>query len=158
MIERQAHMKTFDTTAYISMLRELTQQGHEVSLVIKGGSMTPFLADQRDTIFFRKPDSPLAVGQIVFYQRPSGQFVVHRICKIRNGQLYIVGDAQQEIEGPVAPEQVFARVTRIKRKDKLIGPGDFWWEFFEHIWIHMIPLRLPIMHVYAWLAQFCPKA
>lgn len=151
-------MKTFDTTTYISMLRELTQQEHEVSLVIKGGSMTPFLADQRDTIFFRKPDSPLAVGQIVFYQRPSGQFVVHRICKIRNGQLYIVGDAQQEIEGPVAPEQVFARVTRIKRKDKLIGPGDFWWEFFEHIWIHMIPLRLPIMRVYAWLAQFCPKA
>ncbi len=150
-------MKTFDTAAYISMLRELTEQGNEVSVAVKGGSMTPFLADQRDTIFFRKPDSPLTVGQIVFYQRPNGQFVVHRICKIRNGQLYIVGDAQQEIEGPVSPNQVFARVTRIRRKNKMIGPGDFWWEFFEHIWIHVIPLRRTIMRAYAFVTRFRHK-
>lgn len=147
-------MKTLDTSAYISMLRKLTEQGNEVSLVIKGGSMTPFLADQRDTIFFCKPVTPLSAGQIVFYQRPNGQFVVHRICKIRNGQLYIAGDAEREIEGPVSPEQVFARVTRIRRKNKMIGPGDFWWEFFEHIWIHMIPLRRPIMGLYAFTARF----
>ncbi len=142
-------MRIIDTTVYVSALRELTQRGHEVSLLVAGHSMTPFLVDQRDTIFFCKPDTPLAVGQIVFYQRRNGQFIVHRICRIRDGQLYITGDAQQSIEGPVDPEQVFARVTKVRRKGKIIGPGNFWWEFFEHVWPHIIPLRPVLMRLYA---------
>ena len=38
-------------------------------------------------------------------------------------------------------DQIFAIITKVKRKDRWICPGDFWWEFFEHVWLHMIPLR-----------------
>ena len=144
-------MKIMNTAAYVSTLRELTEQGHEVSLVVSGHSMTPFLADGRDTIYFRKPDSPLAVGDMVFFQRTNGLFVMHRICRIRDGRLFLVGDAQTDIEGPVSPSQVFARVTRVRRKGKLIGPGNFWWEFFRRIWIHMVPFRHGIMRLYRML-------
>ena len=74
---------------------------------------------------------------------------MHRILRVKPEGLYIVGDAQSEIEGPVRQDQVFAIITRVRRKGKMIGPGDFWWEFFEHVWLCVIPLRRGIMALYA---------
>lgn len=141
-------MRTVDTNEYMSMLRQLVEEGHEVSLPIAGSSMAPFLVHQRDTIYFKKPDRELKPGDMVFYQRANGQFVMHRIHAIRSGGYYMVGDNQQEIEGPLLREQIFALVTGATRKGKQIGPGDFWWGFFEHIWPRMLPLRRTIMRLY----------
>ncbi|MCQ2267548.1 MAG: S24/S26 family peptidase [Bacteroidaceae bacterium] len=134
-------MRKLDTDAYISTLRDLVNQGKEVRLIISGSSMTPFLVHERDSILFSKPDSPLKRGDMVFYQRENGQFVMHRILHVKPEGLYIIGDAQVEIEGPVNPSCVFARITKINRKGKWIGPGQFWWWFFQHIWLSIIPLR-----------------
>lgn len=142
-------MKLVDTREYVSVLRELTEQGKEVSLIISGSSMSPFLIHQRDYIYFKKPDRKLKKGDMVFYQRDSGQFVMHRIWKVKPDGYYIVGDAQTEIEGPVREDQIFALITKVQRKGKWLAPGDFWWEFFEHIWIHMVPVRRKIMAIYA---------
>ena len=144
-------MKVVDTREYVSMLRELVREGREVSMLITGSSMTPFLFHQKDTICFRTPDRALRRGDMVFYERPDGSFVMHRIYKVKPEGFYIVGDAQQEIEGPVAREQIFAIVTKANRRGKWIGPGDFWWEFFEHIWIRMVPFRRIIMKTYSLL-------
>ena len=66
---------------------------------------------------------------------------MHRICRVRPEGFYLVGDAQTEIEGPIRREQIFGRVVSVRRKGRRIGPGNFWWEFFEHVWIRVIPLR-----------------
>lgn len=141
-------MKVVDTREYVSMLRELVREGKEVSMIITGSSMTPFLFHQKDTICFREPDRPLRKGDMVFYERKDGRFVMHRIYKVKTEGLYIVGDAQKEIEGPVDRDQIFAIVTKAQRRGKWIGPGDFWWEFFEHIWIRLVPFRRIIMKTY----------
>ena len=109
-------MKTVDTREYVSMLRELTEEGREVSMLISGSSMNPFLIHQRDSICFRKPERELKKGDMVFFQRPDGAFVMHRIWKVKPEGYYIVGDAQTEIEGPVRREQIFAIVTKVCRK------------------------------------------
>lgn len=55
---------------------------------------------------------------------------MHRVHHIdKNGMLYMVGDAQTEIEGPLDPDCVFAIIIKVKRKGKWIQPGDFWWFF-----------------------------
>ena len=141
-------MKKVDTKEYVSMLRELTESGKEVSMLIAGSSMSPFLIHERDSICFKKPDRTLRRGDMVFYQRTSGQYVMHRIYKVSAEGYYIVGDAQQDIEGPVKREQIFALITRVRRKGKWIAPGDFWWEFFEHVWIRMVPVRRLIIGSY----------
>lgn len=138
-----------DTREYVGMLKELTEEGKEVSMLVFGSSMAPFLIHARDMIYFKKPDRELQKGDIVFFRRKSGQFVMHRIWKIRPEGYYIVGDAQTQIEGPVKREQIFALITKVRRKEKWLEPGDFWWEFFEHVWLHMIPLRRGIMWCYA---------
>lgn len=142
-------MRKLDTDAYISTLRDLVNQGKEVRLIISGSSMTPFLVHERDSILFSKPDSPLKRGDMVFYQRENGQFVMHRILHVKPEGLYIIGDAQIELEGPVNPSCVFARITKVNRKGKWIGPGQFWWWFFQHIWLSIIPLRPYILKIFS---------
>lgn len=145
-------MREVDTREYVSMLRELVEEGHQVSLLISGSSMSPFLIHQRDTIYFKKPDRELKAGDMVFYQRRDGRFVMHRIRRIRPEGFYMIGDGQTEIEGPLQREQIFGLVTAVQRKGKMIRPGDFWWEFFARVWLRIIPLRNLIRRIYAALS------
>lgn len=133
--------RVVDTREYVSVLREIAEEGKVVSMRIAGNSMSPFLCHNRDYIYFTKPDRKLCKGDMVFYQRDSGQYVMHRICRVRPEGYYLVGDAQTQIEGPLRKEQIFARIIKVRRKDRILQPGDFWWEFFEHVWIRMVPFR-----------------
>lgn len=146
-------MKYVDTREYVSVLRELTEEGKLVSMLIAGGSMTPFLIHQRDYIYFEKPKRELRKGDPVFYQRDDGQFVMHRICKVnKDGTYDIIGDAQNYIEHGIRRDQIFALIVKAKRKGKIIGPGDFWWEFFEKVWIRIIPFRGVMTKAYSIVA------
>lgn len=153
-MERQkVAARLVDTAEYVGVLRGLVEEGHEVSMLVSGSSMSPFLIHLRDTIYFRKPDRPLRAGDIVFYQRDSGQYVMHRILRVRGDVYDIIGDAQIEVERGVRRGQIFAVITRVKRKGKLIGPGDFWWAFFARVWTKLIPLRPLIARAYARLIR-----
>ena len=142
-------IRVVDTREYVGVLRGLVEEGHEVSMLISGGSMSPFLIHGRDTIFFKRPDSPLRAGDMVFYERENGQFVIHRILRVRRDSYDIVGDAQTQIEPGIRREQIFARVTRVRRKGVIIGPGDFWWVFFARVWPLLLPLRPLVSRTYA---------
>ena len=48
-------MKVVDTREYVGMLKELTEEGKEVSMLVFGSSMAPFLIHARDMIYFKKP-------------------------------------------------------------------------------------------------------
>ena len=142
------NLKTVNIYEYMPVLQELTEQGQEVSLLITGGSMVPFLVHERDRIFFKKPDRALKKGDMVFYRRTSGQYVMHRICRVTPEGLDLIGDAQSEIEHGIRPEQVFGLITKVQRKGKLLTEGDFCWMFFKYIWLHLIPLRAPLLRAY----------
>ncbi len=146
-------MRQMDTQAYVGVLKELVENGHEVSLKVEGWSMSPFLIHRRDTVYFRRPHRKLRRGDVVFYRRATGQYVMHRICRIRREGFYLVGDAQQEIEGPLEESQIFALITAVERKGKRIGPRDPWWLFFAGPWLWLIPLRRRILNAYGKLLR-----
>ena len=94
-----------------------------VSLRIAGSSMSPFLCHERDWIYFTRPDRALRRGDMVFYQRDTGQYVMHRIYQIRGEEYYMLGDAQTCVEGPLRREQIFALIVQVKRKGKILRRG-----------------------------------
>lgn len=142
-------VKVLDTFSYVSVLRELTEEGKMVNLLVAGNSMSPFLIHHRDFIYFEKPKRELKKGDPVFYQRDSGQFVMHRICRVNEDGTYnLIGDNQTVIEPGIRRDQIFALVIMVKRKGKIIKPGDFWWEFFARVWVNVIPLRRGISKAY----------
>lgn len=135
-------IREVDINEYLPILQDIIKTGKDVSLLVSGSSMSPFLIHHRDTIIISKPTQPLKRGDMVFYQRLTGQYVMHRIHHIdKKGNLYITGDAQTEIEGPVSPNQVFGIIHKVIRKGKKLQKGNFWWWFFEKIWIRIVPLR-----------------
>ena len=145
--------KIIDTRAYVSALRDVIRQGKCAGMRIAGSSMVPFLVHERDDIYFKAPDRPLKKGDMVFYQRKNGQFVMHRIYRVTEGGIYTVGDAQTAIEGPLDPEQIFALIYAVRRKGRQIGPESMCWRFFQYVWIRMVPLRPACMKLYGLLHQ-----
>ena len=51
-----------------------------------------------------------------------------------------------------------ALVTAVRRKEKLLQLGSFWWDFFEKVWIRVIPLRPGIVAAYSALTGAFRKA
>ena len=82
-------MKVIDTREYVSVLKQLTDDGREVSMRIAGNSMAPFLIHERDTIFFQKPEAKLKKGDMVFFKRRNGQYIMHRIHHVNYVKGYL---------------------------------------------------------------------
>ena len=130
-------------------LLKTMEETQTVPLVISGSSMTPFLVHGRDTVYLSKIQRPLKKGDMILYRRDSGAYILHRICDLDGETYTLVGDAQTQREPGIRREQVLALVTAVRRKGRLLQPGSFWWEFFEKIWLRLIPLRPVIVRIYA---------
>lgn len=114
---------------------------------ISGNSMAPFLIHQRDTVYLSRLKRTVKKGDIVLYQRDNGAYVLHRVVKTEKDHVAMIGDGQFVIETGIRFDQIIAIVTSVQRKGKTLKPGDFWWDFFEKCWIHMIPFRKGIWHL-----------
>lgn len=148
-------VRKVDTAEYMKIVRSLLEEGREVPLVVAGNSMIPFLADQRDKILIERANGPLKKGDIAFFQRKNGQYIMHRICRVRRDkdtgrlQYWFVGDAQTIVEGPIEREQIFGLITEVERKGKNIRENNALWFFFRTIWLWARPFRRSIMRGYA---------
>ena len=146
-------MQIVDIHEYMPVLQGILSEGRSVRFTVTGSSMSPFLIHERDSVIISPLSSPLKAGDIVFYQRDNGQYVMHRICRVREDGLYLIGDAQTQIEGPVRKDQVFGQIRTVFRKGKKITEKDPVWKFFSGIWIHMIPCRPFFIRMAAWFSR-----
>ena len=111
-------------------------------LLVTGGSMNPFLIQGRDTVYLSRLERAARRGDILLYRRDNGKYILHRVWRVeKDGTLTIVGDAQTELERGIREDQIIAIVSSVVRKGKNMAPGSFWWEFFEKVWIRIVPLR-----------------
>lgn len=140
--------KELDTTEYISELKALADAGNEVNTVVSGSSMLPFLVHNRDRVFFKKPDRKLRRGDIVFFRRFGGRYIMHRIYKIGSLGYYLVGDAQTVVEGPVKRDQIFGLITAVERNGRMLRPHSLTWLWYSKIWPILMPLRPAFMKMY----------
>ena len=113
--------------------RRIMSEGRDVLLTAKGSSMYPFIRNGDKVLVGRK--ETYMKGDIVLALTSDGKYVMHRIYKKKTDGYYMVGDAQTQIEGPLRRDQIFALIIKVKRKGKIIRPGNFWWEFFGLIWL-----------------------
>lgn len=142
-------MKTrlVDTEMWLSEIEDIVKSGHEVSLNVTGESMAPFLRHARDKVMLAPFTSPAQIGDILLYKRKSGEYILHRVVKCDGKKLWLAGDAQKVVEGPLDDECVIAKVTKANRKGKWISKGDSEWDFFEKRWIKTVPYRDKLLKI-----------
>ena len=122
-------------------IQALLEETENVPLVISGNSMSPFLVHGRDTVFLSKITKPVKRGDIVFYRRDNGRYILHRVYRVNEDCCDMVGDAQTAIEPSVRYENMIAVVTAVKRKGKILNHNSLCLWFFEKVWIRMVGLR-----------------
>lgn len=101
---------------------ELNRTGRLLQTTV-GDSMEPMLKNRKNIVVLEKTESILKKHDLPLYKRPSGQYVLHRIIKVRKHDYIICGDNrwQKEI---VPHEWVLAYVSGYYKNGKLISIDD----------------------------------
>lgn len=97
----------------------ISEQGKLVYTNV-GDSMYPFIK-QRDLLVIEKINSPLKKYDVPLYKRDTGQYVLHRIVKIKNGEYYICGDNRAYLERGIEDRHIIGLLTEIVRDGKTIS-------------------------------------
>ena len=142
--------RTLPAAVLMPEYEALLRDGAELPLVVSGESMLPFLRPGRDEVFLKRPDAPLERGDIAFYRRMDGSYILHRVCRAEPGKYWFLGDAQTRVEGPLPASCVFAYVTGVRRGKRLIQPQDLLWRAFSGPWLNLTRQRPRILRVYRW--------
>ena len=144
-----------DTEEYLNAVSALIAEGREVTVPVRGGSMNPFLVDNRDCVLLVPVPERLRRGDIVLFRRSSGQYVLHRIVAVRRSRpgghepvYFMRGDAQEVTEGPVARAQVRALAARVMRQGRWLTDRDLRVLFFRHLWCRRYFPRRAALAVY----------
>ena len=134
----------------------LLNEGHTVTLRLRGFSMRPFLEDNRDKALLIKP-STINVGDPVLCEIAPLHFVLHRIINIDGEDITLRGDGNIGIEH-CKRENVLGAVIGFYRKNrKRLDRTDGWkWRLYSYVWTHLFPLRRYILGIYRrlWIPLF----
>lgn len=107
-----------------------------------GDSMFP-LIKPRDLLVIKKVIKPLKKNDIPLYKRDSGQYVLHRIVKIKNGEYYICGDNRFAVEHGITDSHIIGVLTDIIRDGKTIPVNSGEYKSYTK----RLPLRRTIIRI-----------
>lgn len=137
----------------------LLREGNNIQIKPQGYSMYPVLIPGRDEAVIEPiKEAMLKRGDVVLYRRNSevteGILVLHRIWKVADDGIYMVGDNQIEVEGPLLQEQIKGRMAGMYRKGKYISCDNFGYRLVTGVWLQLRPFRPGISKVVAVIKRF----
>ena len=119
----------------------LMAEGREVSFTPLGSSMLPFIRGGRDSVTLRKMPS-VEVGDIVLIRLPGPRYVLHRVIRVEEGKVTLMGDGNISGTESCPPQDVLGTVTAIQRGKRRVIPGKGRW------WRRLKPFRRYILAIY----------
>ena len=128
-------------------IEPLLKAGACIQIYPQGYSMYPFIDPRRDEVVLAgiEEGSALRRGDVVLYRRENGMLVLHRIYKIGQDGLYLLGDHQTAIEEPVRREQVKGKMTGMVRDGRYMDVGNPGYRMLSVVWLWLRPARRVIM-------------
>ncbi len=113
-----------------------------------GDSMMPLIRQDRDLLIIeKKPEGRLKKYDVPLYKRDSGQYVLHRILKVRENDYVICGDNRWRREYGIGDRHIIGVLTGVVRDGKTIPVTDKKYRFYVHLWCDLFYLRAPIVAV-----------
>ncbi len=119
--------------------RELAEKGSFAS-VTKGVSMRPLFRTRRDMIVVSPVERQLKKYDIVLYRGNGGEYILHRIIKVKGELLVIRGD-NTYFKEYVPRDRIIGILTAYNRKGKSGTPDSFSFKVYSCLWHYIYPLR-----------------
>lgn len=115
-----------------------------------GDSMMPLLRQRKDLLIIsRKPEGRLKKYDVPLYKRDSGQYVLHRILKVRKNDYIICGDNRWKRETGITDHHVIGVLTAVVRDGKVISVTDRKYRLYVHLWCDFFFIRAVILWIKA---------
>lgn len=119
----------------LPLISDQLRSGGEVRFKPRGTSMLPFLAEGRDEVILVNPPARLKKGDIPFYRRADGGFVLHRVVGISaKGEYTLCGDNQYIRERGIKHSQIIGVVKAVYRKGKYISAESPFFRLWGFLW------------------------
>lgn len=130
--------------------QELAKNGKLIYYNV-GDSMLPLIRQGRDLLeIVPKPAERLHRYDIPLYRRSSGQYVLHRILKVRPQDYVLCGDNRWTREYGVTDGQIIGVLHSVIRDGKALSMECPKYRLYVHLWCDCFPVR-------AFLLRLCRK-
>ena len=150
--------KCFTNRLLIPEIIKMLEEGHSVTLPLRGYSMRPFLEDGRDMALLTSPVD-IKVGDPVLAETQPGFYVLHRIVDMNDEQVVLRGDGNLACEY-CQKKDIKASVIGFYRKGRrdLDRTNGRKWRIYSRIWIFLSPVRRYLLGFYRriWIKFFGP--
>lgn len=146
----------FENAKLLPQVVVFLNEGHTVTLQLKGISMRPFLEDDRDKALLTKPVNP-QVGDPVLAEIAPGHFVLHRIVMIDGRNVTLRGDGNL-FDEHCTLDNICGAVIGFYRKGRkeidLVSGRK--WKVYSWIWTRLFPVRRYLIGFYRriWIPLF----
>lgn len=134
--------------ALIPKIAQLVNEGHTVTLMLKGFSMRPFLEDRRDKALLAKSQK-MKVGDVVLAKVLDGHFVLHRIVAVDGDIVTLLGDGNLKTERCLIND-ICATAIGFYRKgsNHLCSVDSTKWIVYSRLWMRLRPIRRWLLAIY----------
>ena len=130
---------------FYPLMVEAFNENKTFSFPVKGSSMRPLF--KNDYVVTLKKIDEYKIGDILFFRRDDGAFVLHRLRRIDKDALYIVGDHQTSLER-VRPDQLIGKVIDYKKyNNKIYYLKGVKYKFYKFI-VKFKIVRFIFSHIY----------
>ena len=103
----------------------LTKQGTLV-FTPGGNSMQPLLSHHENPVVLVPVTGRLQKGDVPFYKRANGQYVLHRIVRVRKNSYDCCGDNQSAVEKGVTDDMILARMAGFYQGEIYVSLEEAW--------------------------------
>ena len=136
-----------------SSFEEILRRDGRLVYTSVGDSMRPFIRSGQDLLVIERPKGRLKKYDVPLYRRDSGQYVLHRVVKVREKDYVICGDNRWRRETGITDRHILGVLTAIVRNGETISVQDrayrrkvrLWCEFFwlraAILWTKALPRR-----------------
>lgn len=140
---------------------EILARGESVQFSTTGYSMYPLLnPDKKDQVIVEPlGERRLRRGDVVLYRRDGekgktdgegfaeGILVLHRIHHRSGDEFYLVGDNQNQVEGPLRMDQLRGIMTYRVRRGKRLSVKNLPYRASTGLWLMVCPIRPRLMRI-----------
>lgn len=113
------------------IIRETLDMGKTFKIFPNGGSMLPLIVQGRDSVYIKKPEGRLNKYDIAFFKRDSGEFILHRVIKVKKDSYVFCGDNQWIVEKGIKDSNIIGVVCKLECGGKTFLSDDI--EYMEYV-------------------------
>lgn len=128
-----------------STFEEEIQRNGKLVYTNVGDSMNPLIRQGRDLLVISKANDRLKKYDVPLYKRDSGQYVLHRILKVRKEDYVTCGDNRWQKEYGITDRHILGVLTAVVRNGKEIPVTDKKYRLYVHLWCDFFYIRAFIL-------------